>query len=200
MKHKCKSKLITLSCLTLACSMLFMGCSSDSKQTIQIIVGNSYVSQENLDACEEELLASYPDWQGEETEIEFTPIDFGDPETDPYAGASIAKVSAMVTAKEIDLMICDTENAARFARSEMFVPVEEVLSEEELAQYEDRLLKFETVDETGNLTGEFTQPCGISLTGDSRFDSIFGEQEYGVFLVANADPMENAEAIFKDLI
>lgn len=112
------------------------GCSSDSKQTIQIIVGNSYVSQENLDACEEELLASYPDWQGEETEIEFTPIDFGDPETDPYAGASIAKVSAMVTAKEIDLMICDTENAARFARSEMFVPVEEVLSEEELAQYE----------------------------------------------------------------
>lgn len=199
---KCKRffKPAALVSLLVACSVLLAGCTSDKLPPIQILVGNTYVSEESLTACEESLLSTHPGWQEEETAVGFTSISFGDPETDPYAGANIAKVSAMVTAKEVDVIVCDTENAARFARGEMFVPIEEVLSEEELSQYQDRLLAFEMVNDEGNPTGEFTPSCGISITGDPRFDEIYGEQEYGVFLVSNAEPMENAEEVFKELI
>ena len=55
-----------------------------------------------------------------------------------------------------------------------------------MEKYQDRLLTFEVVDEEGNLTGEYTPACGIFITGQEAFDKIYGEQEYGVFLVSNA--------------
>ena len=36
----------------------------------------------------------------------------GEGEKDLYGGANVAKVSAMAAGKEIDIMICDLDNAA----------------------------------------------------------------------------------------
>ncbi len=200
MKIKRLPKVISLLSLILISSLVLTACSSKESSSIEILIGNSYVIPENFDSTTQDLIANHPDWQDEEATVGFTSINFGDPETDPYAGANIAKVSAMVAAKEVDIMICDMDNAARLARTEMFTPVEEILSEEDMEKYQDRLLTFELVDEEGNLTGEYTPACGISITGQEAFDKIYGEQEYGVFLVSNADPVENAEKVFMDIL
>lgn len=38
------------------------------------------------------------------------------------------------------------------------------------------------------------------MTGKEPFDEIYGEQEYGVFLVSNAEPMDDAKKVFMDII
>lgn len=199
MKIKRTCKTIALFGFLLACSVFLASCSSEKPSSLQVMVGGPYIASEAYESCTEALTAAHPQWQAGETPVSFTSMSFGDPETDPYAGASIAKVSAMAAAQEIDLMICDTENAARFARSDMFTPVQSILSEEQLAACQDKLLTFEKVDDEGNLTGEFTEACGIALNGNAPLDALYGNQEYGVFLVANADPMENAQQIFLDI-
>lgn len=183
-----------------ACALCLTACSSQESgaESLQLLVGSTYVPEETLDACTEEVLAAHPSWEEGEYPVEIFSMDFGSPETDIYAGANIAKFSAMVAAKEVDLMICDTENAARFARSEMFVPVEEILTEEELNQYGERLLTFPMVDEEGNPTGEETPAYGVAVDG-GPWDPIYGDQEYGVFLISNAEPMDKASEMFLEI-
>lgn len=199
MKIKRTSKMIALLCSFLTCSIFLASCSSENPTSLQVLVGGPYIDSQAYESCTESLLTGHPQWQAQETPVSFLSISFGDPESDPYAGANIAKVSAMVAAQEIDLMICDTDNAARFARSDMFAPVQSILSEEQLTAYQDRLLTFEKVDDEGNLTGEFTEACGIALSGNAQLDALYGDQEYGIFLVGNADPMESAKQIFLDI-
>lgn len=193
------SKKIALIALVLASLVLLTACSSEEAPSVQILVGNSFVAPESFESCTQQLTDDHPSWQEKEAQVEFTSTSFGNPDNDLYAGANVAKVMTMIAANEVDLFICDTENAARFARGEMFAPLEDLLSEEELTDYQDRLLTFEKVDEQGNLTGEYMQPCGIALNGNEALDAIYGEEEYGVFFVSNADPQETCKEIFLDL-
>lgn len=169
MKIKRTCKTIALFGFLLACSVFLASCSSEKPSSLQVMVGGPYIASEAYESCTEALATAHPQWQAGETP------------------------------QEIDLMICDTENAARFARSDMFTPVQSILSEEQLTACQDKLLTFEKVDDEGNLTGEFTEACGIALNGNAQLDALYGDQEYGVFLVANADPMENAQQIFWDI-
>lgn len=127
-------------------------------------------------------------------------MSLGSSDLDPtaYAAGSV-KVSAMVASGEIDVMICDLENAAKHARSETYLPLEDFLSPEELAGYEERLLSFDLVDDEGNPTGEQTPAYGISMNGSEAFDSLYGDTDYGIFLIGNADPSELSKTVFLDL-
>ena len=127
-------------------------------------------------------------------------MSLGSSDLDPtaYAAGSV-KVSAMVASGEIDVMICDLENAAKYARSETYLPLEDFLSPEELASYEERLLSFDLVDDEGNPTGEQTPAYGISMNGSEAFDSLYGDTDYGIFLIGNADPAELSKTVFLDL-
>lgn len=201
MKTKRLSKTISLLSLLLVFPLLLTACSSsEDTPSTQILVANSLIFPEKFESFTEQMMTNHPNWQEEGASVGFSSINFGNPETDPSAGANIAKVSTMAAAKEFDIMICDTDNAARFARTEMFTPVEEILSEDELEKYQDRLLTFDMVNEDGKPTGEHTAACGISMTGKEPFDEIYGEQEYGVFLVSNAEPMDDAKKVFMDII
>lgn len=127
-------------------------------------------------------------------------MSLGSSDLDPtaYAAGSV-KVSAMVASGEIDVMICDLENAAKYARSETYLPLEDFLSPEEPAGYEERLLSFDLVDDEGNPTGEQTPAYGISMNGSEAFDSLYGDTDYGIFLIGNADPAELSKTVFLDL-
>ena len=201
MKIKTLRKYVFSFFLLVTSTIFLTSCSSDDSPSIQVMVANSYVNEEALTTCSDNLLAEHPSWQQEDLPVQFSSLSFGSPDTDPAMyGASTMKISAIVASGEMDILICDIENAARYARGDMFISINEIISEEKLSSYQERLLTFELMDDEGNPTGEYTEPCGISLNGNTQFDTIYGEQEYGIFLVTNADPIENAEQVFMDMI
>lgn len=192
---------LSLVSLLLLCTLLLTGCGSEDAPSIQVVVGGPYVGEEQLAEASQQLLAEYPAWQQEELPVKVSPFSFGTPEMDASMyGASAMKLSAMVASGEMDILICDTENAARYARGETFVPIDQIIPEEKLDGYRERLLSFELLDGERNPTGNYTPAYGISLNGNPQLDALYGDREYGVFLVGNAEPMEAAEQLFMDII
>lgn len=179
------------------CAASLTSCGSDETTALQVVVGISYVDSTALDTAEQSFLSAHPEWAEGEKAVDFTDMSFGTEATDPAAyGAGIMKISAMVAANEIDVMICNLEDAARNARSEMFSTLDEVFTEEELEPFADRLLTFDQVDDDGNPTGEQTPVCGISLTGTELFSDVYGDTEYGIFIVANTQNLDLAKDVF----
>lgn len=201
MKKRHISTSLALVLLLLLCPLLLTGCGSEEASAIQVVVGNTYVDEDHLATVFQQILAEDPSWQREDLPVELSAFSFGAQEIDAgMFGANVMKVSAMIASGEMDILICDAENAARYARSETFVPVDQIIPEDELDGYQERLLSFELLDEDGTPTGSYTPACGISLNGDPRLDAFYPEQEYGIFLVGNAEPMETAEQLFMDIL
>ena len=187
-----------LSCLGAAAlsACALTSCGGGDSSALQVVAANTFVSEDALTAYSDELLAAHPEWAEGETAVEFTALSLGSEESDAAAyGAGIMKVSAMVASGEIDVMICDLENAARNGRSDVYLPLEDFLSEEEMAAYSALALSFDMVDDEGNPTGEQTAACGLSLTGSDALSDIYGESEYGVFIVANTENVEQAKDV-----
>lgn len=192
---------LALVLVLLLCPLLLAGCGSEDAPSIQVVVGGPYVGEEQLEAASQQFLAENPGWQREDLPVEVSAFSFGSQEMDPTMfGASAMKLSAMAAAGEVDIMICDRENAARYARSETFVPIEQIVPKEKLDGYRERLMTFELLDEEGNPTGEYTPAYGISLNGSPLLDAFYGEQEYGIFLIGSAEPMETAKQLFMDIL
>ncbi|MGI5894202.1 MAG: hypothetical protein ACOX6P_06360 [Candidatus Merdivicinus sp.] len=177
-------------------TIFLSSCGSEDSNALQVTVCNSYVDETLLDQYESDMLASNPSWTEEGSVVEFTSMNLGTEAADPAAyGASIMKISAMVAAKELDVMICDLENAARNARSGMYATLDEIFTEEELEPFADQFLTFDMVDDDGNPTGEQTPVCGISLSNDA-LSGIYGESEYGLFIVGNTENLDLAKDVF----
>lgn len=92
-------------------------------------------------------------------------ISYGQAATE-FSVASMAKISALVAAKELDIMICDQENFEHYASLDGFCDLEATLPEDVLALVEDRIVYADT--ESGA-----SVPCGIDLTG-----TAFAEQSH----------------------
>lgn len=90
-------------------------------------------------------------------------ISYGNDATE-FSYASMAKISALVASKELDVMICDQENFEHYASLDGFNNLETTLPEDVLAMVQDRIV----YGDTGNGT---SIPCGIDLTG-----TAFAEQ------------------------
>lgn len=105
------------------------------------------------------------------------------------------QVTARAAGKELDIMICGEKDAARNARSELFYSLEEVFTEDEIAQFGDRTLSYELVDTDGNPTGERTPACGVKLDSEA-LDAIYGTDEYGIFIVGSTPHLDQAKEVF----
>lgn len=178
--------------LTAATVLSLTSCGSDSSEdTIGVVVSSAYVDDEALQTYADELISAHPDWEGKVT---FTSQTMGDSQADGTTyGAAVMQQTAMAAAGEMDIMICDDENGARNCRSDLFLPLSDVFTEEEIASFGETL-SFEMVDESGNPTGEMTPECGVRVTGDG-FDSAVGDTDLGVYIVST----EKDEALIKEI-
>ncbi len=193
---KCNRYLPRVCAVLLASTLVLSGCGGKESSALQVVVANSFVSEEALTAYSDAMLAANPGWAEGSSAVEFTSLSLGSEQADAAAyGVSIMKVSAMVASNEIDVMICDLDNAARNARSDMYLSLDEIFTEEELASYSDLALTFDMVDDEGNPTGEQTPACGLSLTGTESLSEIYGESEYGVFIVSNTQNPDLAKDV-----
>lgn len=171
-------------------------CGSGESSALQVVVCAPYVDEEALAAYSDAMYAEHPEWAEGESAVEFVAFSGGSADTDPSAfAASMMKISAMVASNEVDLMICDYDNAQRNARGEMYTPLADIFSEEELAAYEGRTMSFEAVDENSEPTGEMLPECGISIDGNKLLDAVYGDTQYGVYYVSNTQNPDLAKEV-----
>ncbi len=198
-----KISAVLLSAVMLASALGLSSCGGDEENTaLQILAESSYVDAEQLDAYEETFSAGSEALAAAGKTAEFTDLSVGSEDVDPtvYA-ASTMKVSAMIAANEVDLMLCSLDEAARNARGDCYYDLEELFTPEELAQIpEENLLSFDQVDEEGNPTGEKTPVCGVKISGNEALDSAIPGAEYGLFIVGNTDDLELAKEVFWEIV
>ena len=124
--------------------------------------------------------------------------------SDPMMGiGGMMRMTAITATSDIDVMISDMANAARYAVSGMFLPLSAVFTNDDLEALENRLLSFDIVSMDGIETiptGERTPVCGINISGNERIRNIFGNQEIGVFIVANTKRPEIAKKVVMSLL
>ena len=138
----------------------------------------------------------------------FTTMPMGDDQSaggamrmDPMMGMGMTvRFSALIASSEIDVVIANMDNAARFSRSDFFAPLSDILSENEIAQLGDRLLSFELVDIDGTAavgTGEFTAVVGFDISDNDQIREIFGNQEVGIFVIGNSGKLDLSRAMLR---
>ena len=195
-------------------SVFPFGCSSKSSKAtpFQIVFCSLYVNENAVSEYGAFLQNKMPELIIEGKAPVFTPMIMGEVKNDIEAGiindpmmgmGGIIKMTTMVSTNEIDLMISDMENAARQARGDMFKPLEEVFTDDEISALKDRLLSFEILNVEGyepTPTGEKTPVCGINITGNENMKKIFGDQEVGIFILANAKNLELAKDVIRSLL
>ncbi len=117
-------------------------------------------------------------------------IKYGDEATD-YSLSNMAKISAMASAKEIDVIIADTANIDHYATVGAFHDLETVLSPELLETFRDRL--YYTEDEAGV---PYAFAIDISDT-DFAANCKFTQEITLLSLVSNTERMDTALALIE---
>lgn len=191
---KKKQKIICLALAVLLFPALLTGCGKAPHNEFHVLFAAPFVN--------EELIESYNAKLPKEGELPFrcSGFSFGSEDVDPvvYASGAMA-MTAMLSAGEVDVLVCDLDNAARYARSGAFYDLRDIFTPEELAEYEDSLISFPLIDNTGELTEETTGPCGLDLAGRSSLTTILGDEHYGAFIVFSACDLDLTRDTIREL-
>lgn len=193
MKH---TRIVSL-CLTalMACSVLLTSCGDSEKTTgVSVVVASAYVPDETLSSLQQTLDAGFSEEQsGFGCSVQG--ISSGDSESDPMMAMSgMMKLTSMIAAKEVDVLITNEEEGQRQANGESFLPLSDLFAEEELAGYE--LVSFEVTDEDGAEGDLNNVPCGIQLTDSSL--SVLGDQ-VAVYVICNTECLDDAKEVVLQL-
>lgn len=145
-----------------------------------------------IDTVEEHFLQ---DVLEHETDIECSviPIATGHFENDPSAAmGGLVKLTSLIAAKEVDVLVSSMAEAERQAVADTFMPLSEIFTDEELAGFET--VSFTVVDDHGTKGALHGVPCGIRLT-DPEIASL-DESGMALFLISNTAKTAEAKEIF----
>ena len=103
-----------------------------------------------------------------------------------YTG--IQKAMAVISTKELDIIVGDQESFDYFVKSDCFHDVTTILPEELLEKYKDKFYYY-TFEETGE-----TLPVGIYVTDSPKLNeyNYYVEKEPILGFICNSDSIENA--------
>lgn len=119
---------------------------------------------------------------------ESTYISYGEEATE-FSYASMAKITALVASKELDIFIGDLENTEHYASMDGLVDLETELPEETLRLVRDRLIYATGADGAKHA-------CGISLAGTWFAEESHLAQDPPVLsIVSNSTHKDNAIAL-----
>lgn len=119
-------------------------------------------------------------------------ITYGDNITE-LTYASMAKISALIAAKDLDIMICDRENFAHYASMDGGLDLEEVLPAELLARVFDRL------EYAANEEGQ-SHAYGIDLSGTGFASQSNLTQDPPILLIVSNSTRTETVFAFLDYI
>ena len=192
-----------------ALSLLTTACTPEKPPQFQIVFVATVLSDAGVSSLGSTLAREIPELTIGETPPLFNPLmimgsqDVFSPMAmgpDVVMG-SIMRFSLLVGEGEVDMVISDMENAARFAQDNMFMPLSDIFSDSQLAALEGRLLDFELLGEGFGAEGpERTPPIGVNITEHPGMAPIFGSLEVGVFVVANTRHLDQVRMVLNYLL
>ena len=192
---------ISLICLMMAIVLMMTGCSSGSdpaaSASVKIAVAAPYVLEGAADEFKATLEQGLPELNTEEKKSLVQAVNTGDTQSDPMgAMAGMTKITTMIMGKEIEIMICDADNAQRHGEGgSTYMLLDELFTAEEQTELGMEPLTVAKVDEDGNTTGERSEAVGISLAGCEGVKSIFKMSDLGLYVVGTPETEANIENI-----
>lgn len=186
-------------------TLLLSGCSNTNKDepdanaaqnTLNLVFCASYVDQALAEAYLNTLKQENDILNSGEMDVSLTVITTSGADPMMQMGGMM-KLTAVIASNEVDLILCDEENAARNARSGSFYALNELLCEDEISALGDRALQYALIDDEGKPTDEFTAVCGMDVSADEQLKAVFNQADIGVFVAGNAPHLEAAKAVMK---
>lgn len=187
--------------LLLVVALLMTGCSSGgnsaANHSVKIAVAAPYVLEGATDELAALLKQGLPALNTEEKSILVQSVNTGDTKTDPMSAmAGMTKITTMMLGKEIEIMICDAENAQRHGEGgNTYMPLSKLFTEAELTELGAEALTVSKVDEDGNATGERSEAIGISLVNCEGIKNIFKMSDLGLYVIGTPETEANIDNI-----
>lgn len=199
MKNMKKMKKLLALLMIAVLALTLTGCSSGGKEetadtSLRIVVAARYVDDDMLSGLKEKLAQSTTGGT-----IEVTGVTMSDSQADPMGFmAGMTRLSGSIAAKEVDILITDADNARRVGdNGEGYLDINDTFTSSEIEKFTSGLACVSIVDEDGELTGEFSAPCGVVLSESAN--ALMGLSGMQMFIVSNTAQYDNAKTVFQYL-
>jgi hypothetical protein len=161
----------------------------------------TYVSDESVEALAAHLRTGLPEYNDDSRVFSVIGITAGDSAADPMSVmAGSTRIAAMLASGEIELLICDPENAKRYADDGAnYVALEELFSADETSSFGGTPIAIPVTDDEGNSTGEFSEIVGLDLSQNAAITEMTGIRDPRMFVLAGSTNPEAAKAAFRFL-
>ena len=195
-------KLISLCALLLLSALLLTGCSGAKKEySAKIAVIMPRVLEKAQTTFDAEIRAALPELETDEKKMLIQYVSTGDVSADAMtAAAAMQRVMMLFTANEIEIMICDPDNAFRHGENgATYLALDKLFDEEEQEALGIKSLTIAKVDDLGNLTGEQSAPCGIDLSENEMMRNTFKMSNLGLYVIDDGENanLENVRAVIR---
>ena len=150
-------RMMTAVSLILALALLMTGCSSGGGETAKSSVKIAVTIPFAVEGAENELKAmlekGLPELNTEAEKMLVQVLSTGDTKADPMSAmAGMTKITTMFLGKEIEIMICDADNAQRHGEGgSAYMPLDKLFTAEEQAELGITALTVAAVDTEGNV-------------------------------------------------
>lgn len=197
-------KRLTLIAMMLLAALLLTGCAKEEKPAASLYVNiiDTYVFDESREALEKELTSALPALNTAEAPLSVVAISSGDTEKDPMgAVAGMTQIAGLMATGEMELMICDSENARRHGdNGGSYIPLDELFTKEEQTALGIVPMCIPMSNDDGELTGEMSIPCGIDLSGCTRLTEMLHTSDVGAYVLVSSQHVDNAKTVIQHLL
>ncbi len=115
--------------------------------------------------------------------------------------AGFMKITAQISSAEIDVIISDYENGKRLSSMEVFMPLEELFTPEELAEIDESLfVSYEEVDDENNPTGNMLPPSGLDVSSIEEFSEFMAAEQLVCHVISNTQNIQNSKDYVMSLL
>ncbi len=203
-----RSRLISITLVFALLLAVLTGCSNASNEktaqstSLHIVLAMPLATEQDAAVLKESLIAAAPELDSEALPLDVAFIATGDTEKDPAgAMAGMTQVTTRMMTGEIELMICDSDNARRHGdNGETYVPLNELFTEEEIVELGIVPATVAIVGDAGTITDDRSAPCGVDLSGNANLVKMLGISDPGAYVIVDSPNLENAKIAIKALL
>ena len=195
---------ISLALVLVLLAVTLCGCSAGKDQenaSVQIAIASTYVPYELPETIAAKLREELPALYSEGKSAVINGISTGDSESDPQTTmAGMTRMMGMMASREIEVLICDSGNAKRYAdNGNSFIPISELFTEEEITALNLNTVTVPVLDDEGNETGEVSVPCGIDLSACKILTQALTKTDVAAYVLVDSPNLDNAKAVIEYL-
>lgn len=201
-----RNRIVSLALVLVLLVAVLTGCSSknDTSQaaSMHVVVAAPFAVEDHANALRDALVSADPSLNTEDKPLAVSAVATGDTEKDPMgAMAGMTQLSARMMSNELELLLCDADNARRHGdNGETYVPLNELFTEAEIAELGIVPATIPLLNDASNFTGEQSAPCGVDLSNCESLVQMLGIPDLGAYVIIDSQNLENANVVIKALL